>query len=70
MTSGYMAVLFNSIDRMAFLPSTLGNADPLFTPVITSPFYLHNVDLADQDQASGRVFTMAGYLLKSSIKRF
>jgi len=55
MTSGYLAVLFISIDRMPFLAPTLDNADPLFALVITAGFYLHHVEVADQDQASGNV---------------
>jgi len=39
--------LFISIDRMLSLAPTLDNADPLFTVVITSGVYLHNVDVAD-----------------------
>jgi len=54
MTSGYMAVLFVAIGRMPFLTPTLGNADPLFSLVISSPgFYLHRIEVADQDPASG-----------------
>jgi len=33
---------------MSFLVPTLDNADPLFAPVITPRFYLHNVELVDQ----------------------
>jgi len=47
MTSGYVAVLFISIDRMPFPPPTLDNADPLFALVTTPGFYLHHVDVAD-----------------------
>jgi len=35
MTSDYVAVLFISIGRMLFLATTLDNADPLLTLVIT-----------------------------------
>jgi len=35
MTSGYMAVVFISIDLMPLFAPTLGNADPLFALVIT-----------------------------------
>jgi len=48
-----MAVLFISVDGMPFLVPTLDNADPLSALVITPGFYLHHVDVADQDQASG-----------------
>jgi len=53
MTSGYMAVLFIVIGRMPFLAPTLDNADPLVALVITLGFYLHHVEVADQDPASG-----------------
>jgi len=49
-----MAVLFTSYDRMPLLAPTFDNADPLFTLVITSGFYLHHVEAANQDPASGR----------------
>jgi len=45
--------LFIFIDRMPFLVSTHDNADPLFTLVITPGFYLHHVEIVDQDPASG-----------------
>jgi len=53
MTFGYIAGLFIAIGRMPFLAPTLDNADPLFALVITLRFYLHHVEVADQDQASG-----------------
>jgi len=53
MTSGYMAVLFISFRRMPFLTPTLDNADPLFALVITPGFYVHQVEVADQNPASG-----------------
>jgi len=52
-TSGYMALLFISIGRMPFLALTLDNADPLFVLVITPVFYMHEVEMADQDPACG-----------------
>jgi len=52
MASVYMANLFISIDRMPFLATTLANADPLYALVIISGFYLHHVEVADQDPAS------------------
>jgi len=55
MTSSYVAVLFISIGQMPFLLPTLDNADPLFALVITAGFYLHHVEVADQDPASGSV---------------
>jgi len=32
------------------------NADPLLAHVITPGFYLHHIDVADQDPASGRLY--------------
>jgi len=57
-TSGYMELLFISIDRMPFLVPTLDNADPLFALVLkhhvvqikTPGFYLHH--MADQGGGS------------------
>jgi len=48
----YMAVLF--ISRMSFLAPTLDDADPHFAlmMMITPSFYLHLVEVADQDPAS------------------
>jgi len=48
-----MAVLFMSIFRMHFLAPTLANADPLFALVLIPGFYLHPIELVDQDSASG-----------------
>jgi len=48
-----MAVLFIYIDRMPFLAQTFDNADRLFALVITPGFYLHHVEVVDQDQTSG-----------------
>jgi len=45
------AVLFISIDRMPFLAQTLDDADRLFALVITLGFYLHHIEVADQDPA-------------------
>jgi len=53
MTSVYTAVFRISIGPLAFLEPTLDNADPLFALVITRGFYLHHVEVADQDPASG-----------------
>jgi len=55
-TSGFMTVLFISIDQMPFLARTIGNADPLFVLLITPCFDLHHVKVADQDQASGSLY--------------
>jgi len=43
--------------RMPFLTPTLDNTDPLFILMITPGFYLriHDVDVADQDPASGKL---------------
>jgi len=48
-----MAVLFISISRMPFLAQVLDNLDLLLALVITPGFYLHHVEVADQDPASG-----------------
>jgi len=48
-----MAALFMSIGRMPLLVPTIDNPDPHFTLVITPGFYLHHVDMVDQDPASG-----------------
>jgi len=48
-----MAVLFIAIDQMPFLAQTLDNGNPLFALVRTPGFYLNNVEVADQDPASG-----------------
>jgi len=53
MTSGYMAVFIISVGRMLFLAPTLANLDPLFALVVTSSFYLHHLEMVDQDPASG-----------------
>jgi len=45
--------LFISIDQLPFLASTIENADPLFAMVITPGYYLHYVEVADQDPVSG-----------------
>jgi len=55
MTSGYMAILFISIeifiDRMPFLAPTLENADPLFE--LVRFVYAPSRGGANQDPASG-----------------
>jgi len=38
---------------MPFLAPTIDNADPFFALMKTPGFYLHHVDVADQDPASG-----------------
>jgi len=48
-----MVVWFISVARMPFPAVNLDNADPLFALVITPGFYLHHVEVADQDPASG-----------------
>jgi len=45
--------LIISIDRMLFIAPILDNAYPLFALVIKPRFYLHDVQVADQDPASG-----------------
>jgi len=47
------AVLLIFFGQMSFLALTFDNADPLFALVITPGFYLHHVEVADQDAASG-----------------
>jgi len=49
MTSGFLAILFMSIGRMPFLAQTLDIAYLLFALVIKPGFYLHHVEVADQD---------------------
>jgi len=51
-----MALLFILIGRMSFLAPTLYNADPLFAMVIAPGSYLHHVEVADQDPASGSLY--------------
>jgi len=48
-----MEVLFISIGRMLSLVPVLDNADPLFALVIAPGFYLHQIEGANQDPASG-----------------
>jgi len=48
-----MAALLIYIGWMPFLVPTLDNVDPLFAPVIAPGFYLHHVEVVDQDSASG-----------------
>jgi len=50
---GYMTIVFIFIGLMLFLEKTLDNAYPLFALVITTGFYLHHVEVADQNTASG-----------------
>jgi len=38
---------------MFYLAPTLNDADPLFALVITPSFYLRNIEVVDQDPASG-----------------
>jgi len=56
MTPGYMTVLFIFIGRMPFLAPTLDNAAPLFALVIKLGFYLHHIEVAGQDPASGSIY--------------
>jgi len=51
-----MEVVFISIGRMPFLAPTLNSADSSFALVITPGFYLHLVQVADQDPASGSLY--------------
>jgi len=61
MTSGYMAVLYISIDRIPFLAPTLDIADRLFAQVITTGFYLHHVGWQIKTQLE------AGWVLRTTI---
>jgi len=60
MTSGYVALLSISIDRMPFLEPTLDNADLLFSLLIKPGFYLHHIKVADQsplrDAENSRIY--------------
>jgi len=47
-----VAVLFIYIGQMPFLAPTLYNCDPLFALVMKPEFYLHHVEVVDQDTAS------------------
>jgi len=47
-----MTVLFISIGRMSFLAPIFDNADQLFALVITPSFYLHHIEVVDQDPAN------------------
>jgi len=53
----HMAVLFIYIGRMPFLTPTLDNAEPLFALVLIPGFFLHQVEVADQQPASGSLST-------------
>jgi len=48
-----MAILFIFISRMPFLTPTLDNVDGHSALVIAPDFYVHHVQVADQDPASG-----------------
>jgi len=50
-----MAVFVISMSPMQFLAPTLGNADPLFPLAGTKGFYLHCVEVANQEVASGNL---------------
>jgi len=54
MISGYLTVTFIFIGWMLFVAPTLDYADPLFALLIYTPdFFLHQVEVADQDPARG-----------------
>jgi len=42
-----------SIDRMPFLAPTIDIADQIFAMVIWPGFYLHSIEVVDQNPASG-----------------
>jgi len=48
-----MVVLFISNDRKTFLACTIDNTDTSIALVIAPGFYLHHVEVADQNPASG-----------------
>jgi len=48
-----MAVFFISIGPIPCMVPTIDNADPLFALVIKQDFYLHPVEVADHETASG-----------------
>jgi len=48
-----MTLVFVFIGRMPFLAPSLDNANPLIALVMTPGFYLHHVEVEDQDPASG-----------------
>jgi len=48
---------------MFFLAPILDNDDPLFALVITPGFYLHHVEVADQDLANGSHYRRTKVLL-------
>jgi len=47
-----MAVMFISFDRLPFLAPPFDSAEPLIALVITPGFYLHHVEVTDEDPAS------------------
>jgi len=53
----HMAVSFIYIGRMPFLTPTLDNAEPLFALLLIPGFFLHQVEVADQQPASGSLST-------------
>jgi len=51
-----MAVMFFDIGRMLFLAPTPDTADPLFALAITPDFYMHHLEVVDQDPARGSLY--------------
>jgi len=52
--------MFIPIGRMPFQSPTLDNAESLFALVINPVFYLHRVEMADQDPASDSLKAVGG----------
>jgi len=58
-----VTVLFISLGPMAFLAPNLDNADPFFALIITPCFYLHPVEVADQDRVIVAVYKQNAHRL-------
>jgi len=56
MTSGYMAPLFIFIERMPFMGPTLDNDNSHFALRLKPSFYLHHVEVVDQDPTSAQLY--------------
>jgi len=54
-----MANLFIFNSWMLFLAPAMDNADPLIVLEITLCFYLHRVEMVDQDSASGSLLAVS-----------
>jgi len=47
---------------MPFLESTRDNADQLFAVVIAPDFFLHRIEVVDEDPASGSLNMLQNYI--------